>query len=67
MTIILVSHDIGFVTGQVGKVVCVNQAVAVHPTASLTGDMMRDLYGQDIRLVRHDHTCAQQHEQQGAG
>ncbi len=57
MTIVLVSHDIGFVTEQVGKVVCVNQTVAVHPTASLTGDLMRDLYGQDIRLVRHDHAC----------
>jgi len=62
MTIVLVSHDIGFVTEQVGKVVCVQQRVAVHPTASLTGDLMRDLYGQDIRLVRHDHTCVQRHE-----
>jgi zinc transport system ATP-binding protein len=34
--------------------------VAVHPTASLTGDVMRDLYGQDIRLVRHDHSCVHQ-------
>jgi len=61
MTIVLVSHDIGFVTEQVGKVVCVNQVVAVHPTASLTGNVMRDLYGQDIRLVRHDHKCVDQH------
>ncbi len=60
MTIVLVSHDIGFVTEQVGKVICVQQKVAVHPTASLTGDVMRDLYGQDIRLVRHDHSCANQ-------
>jgi zinc transport system ATP-binding protein len=60
MTIVLVSHDIGFVTEQVGTVVCVQQTVAVHPTASLTGDVMRDLYGQDIRLVRHDHSCVHQ-------
>jgi len=57
MTIVLVSHDIAFVTERVDKVVCVQQKVAVHPTAELTGDMMRDLYGQDIRLVRHDHAC----------
>ena len=67
MTIVLVSHDVAFVTEQVGKVVCVNQAVAVHPTASLTGDVMRDLYGQDIRLVRHDHKCVDQHDRPGAG
>jgi len=57
MAIVLVSHDIGFVTECVDKVICVQQKVAVHPTAELTGDIMRDLYGQDIRLVRHDHTC----------
>ena len=57
MTIVLVSHDIGFVTERVGKVICVQQKVQVHPTAELTGDVMRDLYGQDIRLVRHDHAC----------
>jgi len=67
MTIVLVSHDIGFVTHQVGKVVCVRQTVAVHPTASLTGDLMRDLYGQDIRLVRHDHACVDRHQQPEAG
>jgi zinc transport system ATP-binding protein len=60
MTVVLVSHDIGFVTEKVGKVICVQQTVAVHPTASLTGDVMRDLYGQDIRLVRHDHSCVDQ-------
>ncbi len=66
MTIILVSHDIGFVIKQVGKVICVQQTVAVHPTASLTGDVMRDLYGQDIRLVRHDHSCVYQaHPEEG--
>jgi zinc transport system ATP-binding protein len=57
MSIVLVSHDIGFVTEHVGKVVCVQGTVAVHPTAALTGQVMRDLYGQDIRLVRHDHNC----------
>ena len=65
MTIVLVSHDVGFVTGHVGKVVCVQGAVAVHPTAELTGEVMRDLYGHDIRLVRHDHDCLTQCEEGG--
>lgn len=60
MTIVVVSHDIGFVTGLVGKAVCVQGTVAVHPTAELTGELMRELYGQDIRLVRHDHDCLTQ-------
>jgi len=57
LTVVLVSHDVGFVSEVVGKVVCVNGTVAVHPTASLTGDLMRDLYGLDVRLIRHDHDC----------
>lgn len=57
LTVVLVSHDIGFVSALVDKVVCVQSTVAVHPTAELTGELMRNLYGHDVRLVRHDHDC----------
>jgi zinc transport system ATP-binding protein len=67
MTILLVSHDIGFVTENVDKVICVQEKVAVHPTAELTGSVMRELYGQDIRLVRHDHSCVLHEHGQGEG
>ena len=60
MAILLVSHDIAFVTRQAGRVVCVNQTVSVHPTADLTGQRIVELYGQDVRLVRHDHDCLTQ-------
>jgi len=55
MTVLLVSHDVGFVTRAVSKVVCVRQTLAVHPTAEVTGEMMRSLYGHDLQAVRHDH------------
>ena len=48
-----------------GKVVCVNQTVAVHPTAQLTGEMIQNLYSQDLRLVRHDHDCLTDHAEGG--
>ncbi|NLF31774.1 MAG: ABC transporter ATP-binding protein [Planctomycetes bacterium] len=57
LTLVLVSHDIGFVAELVDKVVCVRGTVAIHATAELTGELMRDLYGHDVRLVRHDHNC----------
>jgi zinc transport system ATP-binding protein len=60
MSVLVVSHDVGFVSASEGKVICVQGTVHVHPTAALTGQLMRDLYGQDIRLVRHDHNCPQQ-------
>lgn len=54
-TVIVVSHDLGFVSQYVQRVVCVNRTVAVHPTAAITGEMISDLYGAAVRMVQHDH------------
>ena len=66
LTVVVVSHDVAFVSETVGKVVCVRGTVAVHPTAELTGEMMCDLYGRDVRLVRHDHDCLRQCPEEGS-
>lgn len=58
MTIIMVSHDLGFVSQVVKSVLCVNRRVFVHPTSDITGEMIQDIYGGDLRMVRHDHRCA---------
>jgi len=62
MAILVVSHDVGFVSDRVDRVLCVNHTAAIHPTAELTGASVRDIYRQDIRLVRHDHDCNQGQE-----
>lgn len=54
-TIVLVSHDLGFVQSFVRSVICVHRTVDVHPTNQLDGTTIRDLYGGDVRMVRHDH------------
>jgi zinc transport system ATP-binding protein len=54
MTILMVSHDLGFVSGFVESVICVNRRVAVHPTSEITGEVIRDVYGGEVRMVRHD-------------
>ncbi len=54
MTILMVSHDLGFVSDVVERVICVNQRVHLHPTSEVTDEMIRNIYGADIRLVRHD-------------
>jgi zinc transport system ATP-binding protein len=59
MSIMTVSHDLGFVSHHIDSVVCVNRAVHIHPTNKLTGDDIRDIYGYDISLIRHDHRCAE--------
>lgn len=59
MTILMVSHDLGFVSTMVRSVMCVNRSVVVHPTSDITGEIIKDLYGGDYRMVRHDHRCAE--------
>ncbi len=55
LTVILVSHDVGFVAQQVKTVVCVNRYVRVHGAEAITGDSIRALYGHDVQLVHHRH------------
>lgn len=54
LTIVLVSHDLGFVSTLVDRVVCVNRDVHTHPTAELSNDLINELYGTDVKFVRHD-------------
>ncbi|MHB1349550.1 MAG: metal ABC transporter ATP-binding protein [Desulfobulbaceae bacterium] len=63
MTILVVSHDIGFVNRHITSVVCVNHQVVVHPTSALAGQNIIDLYGHDMALIRHDHRCAREGHQ----
>jgi zinc transport system ATP-binding protein len=55
-TLLLVSHDLGFVASFVKTVVCVHRTVDVHPMSSLDGAMIQELYGGEVRLVHHDHS-----------
>jgi zinc transport system ATP-binding protein len=54
MTIVMVSHDLGFVSELVDHVICVNRRVVSHPTSEMTGDAIRDIYGGEVRRVRHN-------------
>lgn len=57
MTIMMVTHEVGFASSFFTRVICVNNTVAVHPTSELTGELIRDMYSDDLRMVRHDHHC----------
>jgi zinc transport system ATP-binding protein len=59
MSILLVSHDLGFVSQRIDSVICVNRKVQVHPTNDLSGGMIRDIYGYDVSMIRHDHRCSE--------
>lgn len=59
LSVVLVSHDLGFVSRLARTVLCVNRTVALHPTIELAGEDLKALYGPDFRLVRHDHRCSE--------
>jgi zinc transport system ATP-binding protein len=55
LTVVMVSHDLGFVSQFVRTVVCVKRNVVVHPTAEITGEIINEIYGTDVKIVRHNH------------
>lgn len=54
LTIVVVSHDIGFVSRYVEKVICVNRQVHMHPTSEIDENIIHRMYGQHMHMVRHD-------------
>ena len=55
ITIVLVTHDLGFVAGFVRTVICVHGHVDIHPTSALDGRAISEIYGGEVRMVRHNH------------
>lgn len=55
MTIIVVSHDIGFISRYVNRVACLNRSLMCHHTADIDGKVISELYGSEVRMVEHVH------------
>ena len=59
MTVLMVSHDLGVVSRKISSVICVNRQVHIHPVSRLDGSIIREIYGHDLDIVRHDHICSE--------
>lgn len=57
MTIILVSHNLGFVSDLVKEVICVNKKALIHPTNDITDEALIHAYGSNARVVLHNVHC----------
>ena len=55
MTILVVSHDVAFISAYVGRVACLNRTLICHTTQAIDGQIIHDLYGEDVRQVAHAH------------
>ncbi len=51
--IIMVSHDLGFVSLYFKTVICVNRDIHVHATGDLTQERVARMYGREVRLLLH--------------
>ena len=55
MTVVVVSHDIAFISAYVKRVACLSGTLVCHATDAISGDDIKALYGEDVRLVHHNH------------
>lgn len=55
MTIIVVSHDIAFISGYVDRVACLNRTLVCHDTESISGKMIEELYDAPVKMIHHNH------------
>ncbi len=55
MTILVVSHDIAFVSRYVERVACVNRTLMCHSAAAIDGEVIQRLYGSAVHMVEHRH------------
>ena len=52
MTIIMVSHDLGFVSGYVNRVACINKRLSCKDTSSLELKI-EDIYNKNTKMIKH--------------
>ncbi len=55
MTILVVSHDVAFISRYVSRVACVNRTLVCHRTDAVDGAVIKELYGEHVRSIAHAH------------
>ena len=55
LTIVLVSHDISFISRYVNRVACLNRTLVCHGTEAISGELIERLYGEPMRMIHHSH------------
>ncbi|MCP4697310.1 MAG: metal ABC transporter ATP-binding protein [Gammaproteobacteria bacterium] len=53
MTILTVSHDIGFISRYVTQMACLNQTLLCHQTGSLSEKTIEELYQRPVHAIHH--------------
>lgn len=51
--VLVVTHDLGFVSRYIDQCICVNKKVFTHPLREITVDLLRSLYQGELKMVSH--------------
>jgi len=57
LPIVLVSHDVSFVTTHLKRVACLNRRATVHDADQVTEAVLASMYGSDVRVMHHEADC----------
>ena len=60
LPIVVVSHDVAFVSTEVTRVACLNRTLTLHRPEEVTGESLARIYGGGVKMVSH-HGCAGGH------
>jgi len=53
MTIVLVTHDLGFVSPYINRVACINRQISVHLTSEVDDKVILDTYLSPMKIISH--------------
>ncbi len=56
--IVMVSHDVSFVSRHLKRVACLNRRLVIHAAGEVTHDIISQMYHDDMRGVQHAAECA---------
>ncbi len=57
LPIVIVSHDVSFVSTHLKRVACLNRRLTCHPAREISLETIAHMYDDEIRAVRHRQEC----------
>jgi zinc transport system ATP-binding protein len=57
MPIVLVSHDISFVSTHLKRVACLHRTLTCHEAHEISDEVISEMYHGEVRLVHHEAAC----------
>ncbi|MDY7110418.1 MAG: ABC transporter ATP-binding protein [Planctomycetota bacterium] len=57
MPIVLVSHDVSFISRHLKRVACLNHRLTTHAAHEVSAEVIAQMYHGEVRMVQHEDSC----------